>query len=166
MRGSNQEKGHAVDFLWIALSRPEQAGPPAQQRGRQGAPNWAFIRPNKERDGMYRVIVMRHAKSSWKTDAPTDHARPLNKRGKRDAPRIARELELRGWVPQLVLSSDSKRTRQTFKRMRKEFEEEVPVEWEPTFYPTKPDGEPGRPVSYKSGTCVALEMEAAYIHSC
>ncbi|MEM7392051.1 MAG: DNA topoisomerase VI subunit B [Verrucomicrobiota bacterium] len=36
-------------------------------------------------------------------------------------------------------------------------------EWEPTFYPTKPDGEPGRPVAYKHGTCVAIEMEAAYI---
>ena len=32
-----------------------------------------------------RLILMRHAKSSWKSDAP-DHDRPLNNRGRRDAP--------------------------------------------------------------------------------
>ena len=37
-----------------------------------------------------RLIVMRHAKSSWDSDAHNDHARPLNKRGRRDAPAIAR----------------------------------------------------------------------------
>ena len=40
-----------------------------------------------------RLIVMRHAKSSWKSGAATDHERPLNKRGRRDAPRVAQRLE-------------------------------------------------------------------------
>jgi phosphohistidine phosphatase len=61
-----------------------------------------------------RLIVMRHAKSAWDTDAPTDHARPLNKRGRRDAPRIGQRLAELQWQPQLVLSSDSQRTRETF----------------------------------------------------
>jgi len=65
-----------------------------------------------------RLVLMRHAKSSWKTDAPTDHARPLNKRGRRDAPKVGAELARRGWVPDVVLSSDSERTRETFARMR------------------------------------------------
>ena len=64
-----------------------------------------------------RLIVMRHAKSSWKSDAPTDHKRPLNKRGRRDAPRMAKVLWERGWWPDLVLSSDSERTRQTWSAM-------------------------------------------------
>ena len=40
-----------------------------------------------------RLIVMRHAKSSWSDPSLDDHDRPLNKRGRRDAPRIALELQ-------------------------------------------------------------------------
>lgn len=65
-----------------------------------------------------RLILMRHAKSSWKSGAPTDHERPLNKRGRRDAPRVGAELARRGWVPEVVLSSDSSRTIETFARMK------------------------------------------------
>ena len=65
-----------------------------------------------------RLILMRHAKSSWKSDAPTDHERPLNKRGRRDAPRVGAELARLGWVPDVVLSSDSSRTVETFARMK------------------------------------------------
>lgn len=64
-----------------------------------------------------RLIVMRHAKSSWKTDAPTDHARPLNKRGRREAPRVARRLHELDWVPEQIVSSDSARTTETVERM-------------------------------------------------
>ena len=52
-----------------------------------------------------RLIVMRHAKSSWKNPKLRDHQRPLNKRGRRDAPRVARALRKAGWVPDAVLSS-------------------------------------------------------------
>ena len=66
-----------------------------------------------------RIVLMRHAKSSWKTDAPTDHARPLNKRGRKASPKVGAKLHELGWVPDLVVSSDSVRTRETFARMRK-----------------------------------------------
>ena len=69
-----------------------------------------------------RIIVMRHAKSSWKSGARDDHARPLNKRGRRDAPRIAARLAELGWVPERVISSDSERTRQTWARMEEAFD--------------------------------------------
>lgn len=65
-----------------------------------------------------RLVLMRHAKSSWRSGAPTDHERPLNKRGRRDAPRVGAELARLGWVPDLVLSSDSARTTETFARMK------------------------------------------------
>ena len=60
---------------------------------------------------------MRHAKSSWTSDAATDHERPLNARGRRDAPRIAQRLCELGWVPETVVSSDSARTQETWARM-------------------------------------------------
>jgi len=76
-----------------------------------------------------RLIIMRHAKSSWKTDAPTDHARPLNRRGKNDAPRVASRLNEIGWIPDLVLSSDAQRTRETWELMRGVFDGEIDVEF-------------------------------------
>lgn len=65
-----------------------------------------------------RLVLMRHAKSSWSSDAPNDHERPLNKRGRRDSPKIGAELARLGWVPDAVLSSDSARTTETFARMK------------------------------------------------
>jgi len=41
---------------------------------------------------MKSLLILRHAKSSWKHPELTDHDRPLNKRGKRDAPRIGKIL--------------------------------------------------------------------------
>lgn len=64
-----------------------------------------------------RLVLMRHAKSSWKQGNLSDHERPLNGRGRGDAPRMGHELAARGWVPGLVASSDSQRTRETWARM-------------------------------------------------
>ncbi len=72
-----------------------------------------------------RLIVMRHAKSSWKDPAKTDHERPLNGRGRRDSPRAARRLADLGWIPQMVLSSDSQRTRETAALLEPEWPEET-----------------------------------------
>ncbi len=80
-----------------------------------------------------RLIMMRHAKSAWDTDAPSDHARPLNKRGRRDAPRVGAHLAERGWLPEVVLSSDSARTRETWERMSAAFDR-VEVCFLPTLY--------------------------------
>ena len=64
-----------------------------------------------------RLIVMRHAKSSWSDASLDDHDRPLNKRGRRDAPRIARELDNRNWIPDRIRVSTSKRTMETLELM-------------------------------------------------
>lgn len=64
-----------------------------------------------------RLIVMRHAKSSWKDPKLDDHERPLNKRGRRDAPMVADAIFERGWIPELILVSSSKRTLQTLEGM-------------------------------------------------
>ncbi|MEM9067010.1 MAG: histidine phosphatase family protein [Myxococcota bacterium] len=81
-----------------------------------------------------RVVLMRHAKSSWKSDAPTDHARPLNKRGRRAAPKVALELKRLDWVPDLVLSSDSVRTTETWDLMHEAMGGERPVRFLPELY--------------------------------
>jgi phosphohistidine phosphatase len=81
-----------------------------------------------------RLILMRHAKSAWDTDVSTDHARPLNKRGRRDAPRIAAELCRRGWIPDLCWSSDAQRTQETWQLMEPEFERDIPSTFVDVLY--------------------------------
>jgi len=57
-------------------------------------------------------LLMRHAKSSWKTSEP-DFDRPLKGRGKRDAPRMGRLLLDTFGTPDLILSSSAVRARET-----------------------------------------------------
>jgi phosphohistidine phosphatase len=59
------------------------------------------------------VLVLRHAKSSWSDPALDDHQRPLNKRGRRDAPRMGKLVRQRGLIPDVVISSDAVRARLT-----------------------------------------------------
>jgi phosphohistidine phosphatase len=58
---------------------------------------------------MKTLLILRHAKSSWKDTALADHDRPLNKRGKSDAPRIGALMRQLGLIPELILSSTAKR---------------------------------------------------------
>ena len=60
---------------------------------------------------------MRHAKSSWFDASLDDHERPLNKRGRRDVPRMAQELQDLGWIPDRIRVSLSKRTMETLELM-------------------------------------------------
>jgi phosphohistidine phosphatase len=83
-----------------------------------------------------RLIVLRHGKSSWDTDAVTDHDRPLNKRGRRDAQRIGKHMVELGWAPERVVSSDSRRTKETWKRMKEAFEGEPEVGFTRELYLT------------------------------
>jgi phosphohistidine phosphatase len=62
---------------------------------------------------MKRLLILRHAKSSWKDLDLEDHDRPLNKRGERDAPRMGRLMRSEGVLPELALSSTAKRARAT-----------------------------------------------------
>ncbi|HKY61276.1 MAG TPA: histidine phosphatase family protein [Gemmatimonadota bacterium] len=58
---------------------------------------------------MKTLVLVRHAKSSWKDDSIADRDRPLNKRGKRDAPVMARRLAELVGKPDLILSSPARR---------------------------------------------------------
>ena len=62
---------------------------------------------------MKTLLVLRHAKSSWDDPGLDDHERPLNKRGRRDAPRMGELVREYGLIPDVVISSDAVRARLT-----------------------------------------------------
>jgi len=62
---------------------------------------------------MKTVLLMRHAKSSWKDEKLKDRERPLNKRGHRNAPQMGELLLEKELVPQVILCSSAVRARQT-----------------------------------------------------
>lgn len=69
---------------------------------------------------MKTLYLVRHAKSSWKNEELDDFDRPLNKRGKKDAPFMGRKLrKLWEAEPELILSSPAKRARKTARKMAK-----------------------------------------------
>jgi phosphohistidine phosphatase len=62
---------------------------------------------------MKTLLLLRHAKSSWKDSDLDDHERPLNKRGKKDAPRMGKLLKDEDLLPDLIVASSAKRCRKT-----------------------------------------------------
>ena len=66
---------------------------------------------------MKTLLILRHAKSSWEQPGLDDHARPLNARGERDAPRMGRLVRAERLVPDLIISSDAARARATAEAM-------------------------------------------------
>jgi len=62
---------------------------------------------------MKKLVIYRHAKSSWDKPFLEDHKRPLADRGLRDAPRMAERLKSNGISPDFILSSDAERAKST-----------------------------------------------------
>ena len=58
---------------------------------------------------MKELLILRHAKSSWANSYLSDHDRPLNARGKQDAPRMGKLLLTEDLVPDLIISSTAER---------------------------------------------------------
>lgn len=87
---------------------------------------------------MKRLILMRHAKSSWSHDGLGDHERPLNKRGREAATRIGAFLKKRRMIPDQVYCSTAERTRETCKRVFKAAGETPAVEYRDDLYLASP----------------------------
>lgn len=68
---------------------------------------------------MKTLIIIRHAKSSWDASNVDDFERPLNERGKRDAPRMGKRFKEKDIHPDLMLSSPAKRAFSTAKKIAK-----------------------------------------------
>jgi phosphohistidine phosphatase len=83
-------------------------------------------------DTKRRLILLRHAKSDW-PDVP-DRDRPLAKRGRRDAPVIGRWLRDHGYLPDEVVCSIARRTRQTWELVAPELGGSPSVTFESRAY--------------------------------
>ncbi len=80
-----------------------------------------------------RLVIMRHAHSSRDDPNLADHERPLDERGLRDSPRVAKEILMRGWKPDHISVSSSLRTIQTLENLGPELSE-IPKSIEDSLY--------------------------------
>ncbi|NUP51638.1 MAG: histidine phosphatase family protein [Catenulispora sp.] len=74
----------------------------------------------------HTLILLRHAKSDW-PDGVADHERPLNERGRRDAPHTGAWLVAEDRVPDRAAVSTALRTRQTYELAAEAFTTEPEV---------------------------------------
>lgn len=66
---------------------------------------------------MKTLILMRHAKSDWGDLRLSDHARPLNKRGRRSAAALGQWIRALALVPDQILCSSAARAQETCARL-------------------------------------------------
>ena len=85
-----------------------------------------------------RLILVRHAKSSWADDSLDDHGRGLNKRGRRSADRIGAWLTANEEAPLMVLCSTAERAKQTWAEMSAHFPDTVDVVYQKSLYMAEP----------------------------
>lgn len=83
---------------------------------------------------MKKLFILRHAKSSWKDITLDDFDRPLNKRGKRDAPFMGKLLKERGVTPDIIYSSPARRAKETAHIIAEEIEYTDEIHFDPKIY--------------------------------
>ena len=81
-----------------------------------------------------RVLLLRHAKSSWDDPALADHDRPLAPRGRRAAKAMAKYLRRERVVPAVVLCSSACRAQETLAGISPALGDEAEVLIEPELY--------------------------------
>jgi phosphohistidine phosphatase len=84
-----------------------------------------------------RLLLLRHAKAEGQ--AADDHKRALIDRGKKDSARIGRFLREEIYIPDLILSSDAKRTRETLDHLLPELGVKAPVQYQHELYLAEPE---------------------------
>ena len=88
---------------------------------------------------MKTLLILRHAKSSWKQPGLADHERPLNRRGNRDAPRVGLLLRRQALTPGLIVSSTAERARATAVQVAEGAGYGSPVELDRQLYLAEPE---------------------------
>lgn len=86
-----------------------------------------------------RLVLMRHAKSDWGDNSLSDHDRPLNRRGMEDAPSMAQWIEENDLIPDQIICSSAKRTRETVELMLQVWAQEPTWSSEESLYLAAPD---------------------------
>lgn len=87
---------------------------------------------------MKTLLILRHAKSSWDEPELADIQRPLNKRGKNDAPRVGEIIKEAGLLPDIILSSPAVRAVKTAEAAADTCGYEGEIEIRENFYPGSP----------------------------
>jgi len=87
---------------------------------------------------MKTLLIMRHTKSSWDDDDLSDHDRPLNGRGQRDAPRMAQCLMEHDLVPDRIYASTALRARSTAEIIAQTSGFSGDIELRPELYHAEP----------------------------
>ena len=88
---------------------------------------------------MPRLLLLRHAKSSWEDPDVDDYDRPLNTRGRRSAPLMGRHCAQHSLVPQLILCSAARRTRETLAGLLPYFNDDLDIRLCRDLYMTSPE---------------------------
>src|SRR5262245_6519266 len=70
---------------------------------------------------MKTLLLVRHAKSSWDDPSQKDFDRPLNARGKKDAPDMAKRVHEKKIIIDTFVSSPAKRAKKTAQAFAEEF---------------------------------------------
>ncbi len=83
---------------------------------------------------MKTILLLRHAKSSWDDSSVDDHDRPLNQRGERAASLVAQFLGHERLLPEVILCSSARRTRETLVRVQSVLGDMAPVLIERALY--------------------------------
>lgn len=86
-----------------------------------------------------RLILTRHAKSSWGNPLLSDHDRPLNARGQQAAADLGGWLASRGYLPGEVLVSDARRTRETWEGIAPSLPDAPSASFKPALYHASAD---------------------------
>jgi len=87
---------------------------------------------------MKKLLLMRHAKSSWKDSDVEDHERPLKKRGKHDAERMGKYLQSKKLVPDVIISSTALRAQETADYLLKKLKYKNKVYYSKNLYMAEP----------------------------
>jgi phosphohistidine phosphatase len=83
--------------------------------------------------------MLRHAKSDWGNSSLDDHERPLNARGRRDAPAMGDRLRDEGIVPDVIITSDAVRAHTTALAVAEAVGYGADVVVEPQLYHASPE---------------------------
>ncbi len=87
---------------------------------------------------MKNLFIMRHAKSSWNDPDISDHDRPLNKRGKRDAPKMGKLIRDQNIAPDLIISSTAIRASKTAELVARGFKYKGETVLDESIYSAEP----------------------------
>ena len=82
---------------------------------------------------------MRHAKSDWNAQGQSDHDRSLNPEGSQGIPSLARWIDEQDLLPDLILASNARRTRQTAELLVQGWRDSPAIALTETLYLASPE---------------------------